>query len=251
MNLKKIFVFGGSGLIGKSLIEKLNRSRLNVFNIDVKFNGTNKKNNFYLDLFDSKNLEIRLNYLIKKFGIPDSVVFASYPATKNFSKQTAKKSDLIELNKNIEFQLSNICWIANKLAKKMKSRKKRNILLISSIYGLVGQNMEVYKGTSMEENICYPIIKGGIISFTKQLASIYGKYDLRVNCLLPGAILGHVKNSKKKQPKKFIENFSKQVPLKRLANPKEIANVINFLISEESSYITGATIIADGGWTAI
>ena len=41
------------------------------------------------------------------------------------------------------------------------------------------------------------------------------------------------------------------MPLKRLANPKEIANVINFLISEESSYITGATIIADGGWTAI
>ena len=103
----------------------------------------------------------------------------------------------------------------------------------------------------MRENISYPIIKGGIIGFTKQLASIYGKYNLRVNCLCPGAVKGHVKNTTTNQPKKFIKKFSNQVPLKRLADPDEISNVANFLVSDFASYMTGSVIVVDGGWTSI
>ena len=63
--------------------------------------------------------------------------------------------------------------------------------------------------------------------------------------------MGHVANSTSKQNTKFIKNYSKQVPLKRLGNPEEIANVITFVASDASSYITGSNIVVDGGWTII
>ena len=72
-----------------------------------------------------------------------------------------------------------------------------------------------------------------------------------MNCLCPGAVKGHVKNTTTNQPKKFIKKFSNQVPLKRLADPDEISNVANFLVSDFASYMTGSVIVVDGGWTSI
>ncbi len=103
----------------------------------------------------------------------------------------------------------------------------------------------------MNINFTYPIIKSGIIGFVKQAASFYGKHQITVNALCPGSILGHVKGAKKNQPTKFIKNFSNNVPLKRLAKVNEISSVINFLISENSSYITGHSLVVDGGYTVI
>ena len=68
---------------------------------------------------------------------------------------------------------------------------------------------------------------------------------------LPDLILGHVKGSQNTQNAKFIKKYSANVPLKRLANAKEIASVLKFLISDNSSYITGQAIIADGGYTVV
>lgn len=248
---KKIFVFGGTGLIGSSIIKKINQNGAKIVNIDINLNKQKSIKNHFLDLKNKEKLDINLKSLIKKFGIPDSVIFCSYPTTDKYSKLDRNTKLYADFTRNIDYQLSNICWAANKLAQSMKAKKKTNILLISSIYGLVGQNLEMYKGTTMRENISYPIIKGGIIGFTKQLASIYGKYNLRVNCLCPGAVKGHVKNTTTNQPKKFIKKFSNQVPLKRLADPDEISNVANFLVSDFASYMTGSVIVVDGGWTSI
>ena len=82
------------------------------------------------------------------------------------------------------------------------------------------------------------------------MASYYGKYGIRVNTISPGGLLGHVKG-KKKQDKKFIQNYADKVPLGRLGNAKEIAYSAIFLASDAASYITGSNLIIDGGWTAI
>ena len=126
-----------------------------------------------------------------------------------------------------------------------------DVILLGSIYGLLGQDKSIYKGTKIRENMSYSIIKGGISGLTKQMASYYGQYNIRINTISPGGILGHSKTTKKKQSSTFIKNYKNKVPLKRLGNATEIASTALFLSSDSSSYITGVDLMVDGGWTAI
>ena len=103
----------------------------------------------------------------------------------------------------------------------------------------------------MNENVTYSVIKGGINNLTRQIASYYGKYNIRINSLISGGVKGHIAESKDKQDEIFIKQYSKRTPMKRLGNPSEVASSILFLASDASSYITGSTLVVDGGWTAV
>ena len=84
----------------------------------------------------------------------------------------------------------------------MKKRKiSGNLILFSSIYGIRGQDMSIYKNTEINENIVYAVSKGGISNFVREAASYYGKYKIRVNAICPGGISGHIKGSKNTQSK--------------------------------------------------
>mgnify|MGYP001324713106 FL=1 len=126
----------------------------------------------------------------------------------------------------------------------VKKNISGSIIQLSSIYGIVGQNLEIYKGTKMAESMSYSVIKGGINNLTRQMASYYGKYNIRINSVCAGGVFDY-------QNKLFLKNYKKIVPLKRLAKTDEIASTVAFLSSDASSYITGSMIMVDGGWTAI
>ena len=133
----------------------------------------------------------------------------------------------------------------------VKNNIKGNIINLNSIYGLLGQDLNVYEKTSIKENMSYSIIKGGLINLTKQMASYYGQFDLRINNICSGGLKGHVAGKSSVQESQFVKNYEKKVPLKRLGDPDEIANVITFIASDASSYITGSNVVVDGGWTII
>ena len=97
----------------------------------------------------------------------------------------------------------------------------------------------------------YSIIKGGLINLTKQMASYYGQFGLRINNICSGGLKGHVAGKSSVQESQFVKNYEKKVPLKRLCNPEEVANVVTFIASDAASYITGSNVIVDGGWTII
>ena len=97
----------------------------------------------------------------------------------------------------------------------------------------------------------YSAIKGGITNLTRQMASYYGQFNIRINTLVPGGLEGHIANSENKQSLTFIEQYSNKAPLKRLGLANEVASTALFLSSDASSYITGATIMVDGGWSII
>ena len=128
----------------------------------------------------------------------------------------------------------------------MKTSKKKtsSIILFGSTYGVLGQDLTIYDKTEMKENLSYSVIKGGIVNLSRQMASYYGKNNIRINTICPGGVID-------RQNKTFIKNYSNKVPLKRMANSFEIANAVLFLASEASSYITGSTLMVDGGWSAI
>lgn len=125
----------------------------------------------------------------------------------------------------------------------MKKQKKGSIISFGSIYGIVGPDFSIYDDTDLTMPAAYSAIKGGIIAFTKYLATYYAKYGVRVNAICPGGIYD-------KQSIKFVKKYEEKTPMKRMGKPAEIAGSVIFLASDASSYITGHILIVDGGWTA-
>ncbi len=258
---KKSLIIGGCGLIGENICESFLSagSRVTVLDFDKK-KGNLLKKKFknlkftfqYFDLSKLESLENNIKYFFKKNGCPDIFVNCSYPVTKDWKLSSFKKNKLEILRKNIDINLNSGTWLAYKTCEKMREKKiKGSVILFGSTYGFLGQNMFLYKDTTMRENMNYSIIKGGLINFSRQLASYYGKFGIRINTISPGGILGHVKGSKKRQDKKFLQRYSALCPMKRLATPEEIANSTLFLASDASTYITGTNFVVDGGWSII
>jgi len=124
----------------------------------------------------------------------------------------------------------------------MEERSEGSIVNIASIQGIRGS------GT----NIPYSASKAAIESITRDFAVHYGPFGIRTNAILPGNI--NTENNRRRilsQPggKKLLETFEQRVPLRRSGEPVEIAEVIYFLLSPMSSYINGASIVVDGGYT--
>lgn len=251
---KKIFILGGSGLIGLPIVKNLNLLGAKLIILDIKKDPRLPKNNIFFKFDCSKlsNIETKFKSILKKFGCPDVFINCSYPRTADWSKSSFKKISFKNMQKNIDLQMNTYAWLSKLTAETMvKSRVRGNIINLGSIYGLLGQDLTVYEKTSMEENMTYSLIKGGLVNYTRQMASYYGSYGIRVNNICSGGLKGHVAGKSNYQEKNFIKNYSKKVPLKRLGAPEEVANVVTFVASDAASYVTGANVVVDGGWTII
>ena len=250
--MKTVFLFGSSGLIGSIVCKYLLKEGYKVIGVDIKQNKF-KKENFHFEKFDltkTNKIEFFINKLCKVYSIPENTIIASYPKTKNFQKLNIDKFTIKDLEKNILNHLGSYAIISSLIGRKMKKNKiKGSILMLSSIYGHIAQSNILYRNTNIDYNIAYPLIKGGIVSHVKQLASILGEYDIRVNCISPGGI--NSTKEKNFENKNFVLNFMKINPIKRFCVPEDVANLIVFLVNEKSSYITGQNFIIDGGYTII
>ena len=117
------------------------------------------------------------------------------------------------------------------------------IVNVASEQGLVGTS----------ENAAYTASKGGVIQLTKSMAIDHGQDGIRVNCVCPGPVKTPLFDSfveDVEDPQAELRGFVEATILKRLGRPEEIAGVIAFLASDESSYMTGSVVVADGGLTA-
>jgi 3-oxoacyl-[acyl-carrier protein] reductase len=130
--------------------------------------------------------------------------------------------------------LTALFYCCKTVIRKMIPQRKGKIINISSISGILG--------TSGQAN--YAATKGGVISFTKSLARELGPFNIHVNAVAPGLIESEVVS---KMPKEKVEAILKSSSLGRIGKPEEVAKVVLFLASEHSNYITGQTIVVDGG----
>ena len=258
---KTCYVLGGSGLLGFEICKSFLDFDAKVIGLDKDpspFESEEyfqKNSNFTFQNFDCadlSNLENEFKKITASYNCPDVFVNVSYPRSSAWKNSSFGDLELNSLRENIEINLVSSMWISRVVAEMMKENEiEGSVINFGSIYGIVGQNLNIYHGTSMTENSIYSAIKGAMINQTRQMASAYGKYNIRVNCISPGGVEGPVAGDNKIQEEKFKANFSDQAPLSRLAKPEEIGPAAVFLASDASSYITGINLIIDGGWTAI
>ena len=253
---KKVIIVGGLGLIGLATTFKFLDLGAKVFCVDNK-NVPNsiphlKKENFYYfksDISNPANYKI-LNKVFSQCKSPDIYVNCSYPRDKNFSKINFEKATYKNFSNNLTKHLNSYVWLSKMTADRMKKFKTKGVIInLSSIYGLVSQDLEIYKKTKIRENFAYCIIKSGIISHTNILASYYGKFGIRANCVCPGGVERTDKFSKNIKDKTFKKNYFNRLSIKRFAKADDIANAIIFLASDNASYITGVSLPVDGGFT--
>ena len=154
------------------------------------------------------------------------------------------------------------CYLCSRaVAEGMIQRKKGSIISIASVEGLrggvvarsVAQAVQALQIPDLARPAFtarpYNISKAGIIMLTRVLARQLGAYGIRVNAIAPGGIKTEMIRMVWSQPE-FLKLLEEQVPLGRIAEPAEIANVALFLASDASSYVTGHTLVADGGLLA-
>jgi len=260
---KTSFVTGSAGLIGEEVSKALATAGARVVMLDIDdekgMNAVNaisehgyKANYENFDCSDLDNINTNIRSLVKKYDSVDIFINCSYPKTKDWAKSSFKDISIKSFRKNVDIHMNSYAWLAKLFADIMSENLSGgSIIQFGSTYGVLGQDLTVYKGTDMSENMTYAAIKGGITNLTRLMASYYGKYNVRVNTICPGGLLGHVAGKSDSQHPIFLENYCNKVPLKRMGKPEEIASVVLFLTSEASSYMTGATIMVDGGWSAI
>lgn len=144
--------------------------------------------------------------------------------------------------------LTGAIYCAQVFGEIMEQQKSGVVINISSDYGLVAPNQSIYRveGKPDDEQIVkpvsYSVVKHGIIGLTKYLATYWAKQGIRVNTLSPTGIYNN-------QPEDFVAKFSELVPMGRMSKPEEYPATILYMLSEASSFMTGATVVLDGGRT--
>ena len=251
---KKAVVIGGAGLIGKQIVTALAQAGARVILADTNIKAGEKfsqglsrkklKVRFvYFDITKLDDLQAQTSALVKALKGIDIWINCAYPRTADWGtlpEQTSVQS----WQENVNTQLNAVALCCTYAAEFMK-KKGGGIINIGSIYGVSGGQFDIYKGTSTKPvPIIYSVVKGGIVNLSRYLASYYGKYDIRANTVCPGGVFD-------RQDPKFVRRYSARTPLGRMARPEEIATVVLFLSSSAASYVTGTTIMVDGGWTAV
>lgn len=250
-----VVVTGGLGLLGKEIVTALAQAGAFVIIADVlekegrhfssELSRLGYKNKFIVfDISDIENLEKKIVGIFRSNKNVTGWVNSAFPRTEDWGCELGEFNP-VSWQKNVDMHMNSYCLASWNVATLMSEQKGGSIVNMGSIYGIVGNDFSIYEGTGKTPPPSYSAIKAGINNFDKYLASYFGSKNVRINTVCPGGIFNNQKN------KKFLLNYEKKVPMKRMGKADEISPAVLFLISNAASYVTGSTVIIDGGWTAI
>ncbi len=142
----------------------------------------------------------------------------------------------------LEVNLTAIFDLCQGLTPLLKVSEGASIINIASIYGMYGPDWSMYEGTSMSNPAAYGASKGGLIQFTRWLATTLAP-NVRVNAISPGGVF-------RNQPEAFVKRYEEKTPLGRMATEDDFRGVVAYLASDLSKYVIGQNLVVDGGWGA-
>ena len=251
LNNKTVIITGGNGFLGSQFVNEFLENNANVIVLDLK------KRKFYhpkftqymCDITKENSVRLVVKKIVKKFNKINILI--NNAAIDHLPKKNKKKLnnfeefDLLRWKKELDVGLSGAMICTKYFGKKMCDQNKGGVILnVSSDLGIIAPNQNLYQKLNFAKPVTYSVIKHGIIGLTKYTASYWGNKKIRCNAIAPGGINQNF-------DKHFVKKIKKLIPLNRMAKYNEYNKIVLFLCSDQSSYMTGTTIIADGGRTVI
>lgn len=229
MARRAIIITGSEGLIGRELTRYFQSLGDVVHRLDLQLGH---------DLTDEAQVNDVFRafadaaYLVNCFAINDHV---------EAGRDTTPLSDvsLDSIRRFCEVNLVALFAVCRAFA--AHAADPRAIVNFSSLYGVRSPKHFLYR--AQEKHIGYTISKHGVVGLTRHLATYWAKRNLRVNCLIPGGV-------QHQQGEEFLRGYAAEVPVGRMMRADELTGLVDLLCSDRSSYLTGAAIAVDGGWTA-
>jgi NAD(P)-dependent dehydrogenase (short-subunit alcohol dehydrogenase family) len=249
-----VVVTGGLGQLGAAYTAALAERGARVAVFDVASGGADRNDVrcWPVDVTDREALERALAEVEAEWGVPHALVnnaaldsppdapaeevgpFESYPEP-SFDR-------VMDVNVKGTFLACQVVGGA------MARAGRGAIVNVSSIYGLLSPQQDLYDfrrrgGEEFYKPVAYSVSKSAVLNLTRYLATYWAAAGVRVNTLT----LAGVAND---QPAEFLEAYTRRVPLGRMLEAHEAVGALLFLVSDASSYVTGANLVVDGGWTA-
>ena len=239
---KIIVVTGGDGLLGKQMVSTFRKNGAITISVDIYFDEKCQCD-YIMDITDEDSVKNVISSIIKKYSKIDGWVNNAYPRTDDWGKKFENIS-IDSWRRNVDMHLNGYFICCQHVLNQMKNQGFGSLINMSSIYGFIAPDFSIYMGTEMTMPAAYSAIKGGINNLTRYLASYFGEFKIRVNTISPGGIFNN-------QPDSFVNNYENKVPLKRMGNASDIVAAVYYLLSDESSYVTGHNLVVDGGLSII
>lgn len=260
LNGKVAIVTGALGLIGHHHCNALAEAGAHVIVCDLNENESQDfastlitdSMGIGIDITNEKSIHKAKAIILTKFGHIDILV--NNAAINDMFENPAlamenskfEKYPLEMFEKSMKVNVSGTFLCSQVFGTIMAENGGGSIINIASTYGMVAPDQSLYKDENGKQTFykspAYPVSKGAQLAFTKFLATYWGEKGVRVNSLSPGGVENN-------QEDYFIKQYSKRTPLKRMAQPNDYKGALVFLASDASSYMTGANLVVDGGWT--
>lgn len=252
--MKKILLIGATGVLGKAFTENLCKKNqlLIADNNKSLLKKLSSKNNVmfqYCDVTKKGSIEKVINRAIKEFQDIDVVIHniaqtSEYLLKKNKKFPVFNSISLETWEKDFKINLTSVFQLAQAMDKIWKNNKDlKKFIGISSIYGVISPNPNLYKNEDFYTLPSYSSSKSALISLIRWLSVYWANRNIATNCISPGGI-------KNKQSKSFIKKYSSLNPVAKMGSESDILGALNFLIENNSNYYTGQNIIIDGGYSA-
>jgi NAD(P)-dependent dehydrogenase (short-subunit alcohol dehydrogenase family) len=238
-------VTGGLGQLGSVYVEGLRDRGMQVAVFDVASDDP-------VDVTDRGSVEAATARVIAEHGVPhllvnnaalDSPPDAPAEEVGPFETYPEASFDQV-MDVNVKGSLLCCQVVGGAMAREGRG----SIVNVSSVYGLLSPQQDVYEfrrrgGETFYKPVAYSLSKSAILNLTRYLATYWAKEGVRVNTLTLAGVFDD-------QPAEFLEAYTSRVPLGRMAEAREALGAIVFLASDASSYMTGANLVVDGGWSA-
>ncbi len=238
-------VTGGLGQLGSVYVDGLTRRGMKVAVFDVAADDP-------VDVTSRASLEAATERVIAELGVPHLLVnnaaLDTPPDAPPEEVGPFETYPEASFDRVMDVNVKGTLLCCQVVGAAMAAEGRGSIVNISSIYGMLSPQQDVYEfrrrgGESFTKPVAYSVSKSAILNLTRYLATYWAKDGVRVNTLTLAGVFDD-------QPQEFLDAYTPRVPLGRMADAREALGAVVFLASDASSYVTGANLVVDGGWSA-
>lgn len=264
---KVVIVTGGGGLLGRQYVEAIAKQGGHAIAWDIDDNAVtshaatvtqqtgNKSLGMSVNITDKAAVVSAVEQVLAEFGRIDGLVnnAAINPkfddgGAQDHTASAFENFSLEQWNQSLAVNTTGMFLCTQAVVSPMLEQGSGSIVNVSSTYGINGPDQRLYEPDDPNQPrsfkpVTYTVTKSAVIGFTKYLAAYYGKQGIRVNTLTPGGVYNAHEDE-------FVVRYSSRTPMGRMADKHEYNGALVYLLSDESSYMTGANLIVDGGWSA-